>query len=243
MAKPKHIINHHAQNIWIYIVGIWTIQMPPPGPPGLRSEPTEPPFLNTWHTSLGREWEEQRGIFITPSVSSHFSQTASLLVSYTAGSSLRGGMESNLLSSPPDHAWLSEAKWLGSEVGHTEPHRQGKQRGQQSTPRGLEHSPQQGLRRGNWKAAREKKWAGASTRQWAVTASHSAAFTWSLAQACPDSTACNASGSHHIHENWRQRFHEMGPKRTINQTARGSLLQADTDRWTHTLKGIQSLEG
>lgn len=157
MDKPKHIINHHTQNIWIYIVGLWTIQMPTLDPPGLRSEPTEPPLLNTRHTCLGGEWEEQRGIFITPSVSSHFSQTVSLLVSYTAGSSLRGGMESHSLSSPPDYAWLSEAKWLGSEVGHTEPHQRGKWQEQQCTPRGLEHSPQQGLRQGNCKSCQGEK--------------------------------------------------------------------------------------
>ena len=33
MDKPKHIINHQTQNIWIYIVGIWTIQMLLPDPP------------------------------------------------------------------------------------------------------------------------------------------------------------------------------------------------------------------
>ena len=115
MDKPKHI-NHHTQNIWIYTVGMWTIQMPLPDPP------VRIPWTQEWaHRALffkhtahfprkgagGAMWSSHRPISVTTLQSSCF-----LAVSYTAESSLRGGMESHLLSSPPDHTWLSEAKWL-----------------------------------------------------------------------------------------------------------------------------------
>ena len=161
MDKAKHIINHHTQRsgstLWGYEASRCRCQIPLGGFPGLRSEPTEPSFLNTRLVSLGRGREEPCGILITPLVSPHFSQAVSLLVSYTAEGSLRGGMEALLLSSPPDHTWLSEAKWLVSEVGHTEPHQRGKWQEQPRMPRGLEHSPQQGLQRENCRSCQGEK--------------------------------------------------------------------------------------